>query len=50
MLFQEKRTIQYPLKIADAIDLVGELYTTVSINIFEAIHNNNNNNNLLANK
>lgn len=41
ILFQEKRTIQYPLKIADAIDLVGELYITVSVNIFEAIHTNN---------
>ena len=37
VLFQERKSIQYPLKIVDAIDLVCELYCNISINIFKAI-------------
>lgn len=39
IIFQEKIAINYPIKILDAIDIVGSLYSKIMINIFEAIIN-----------
>ncbi|MFC0263487.1 methionyl-tRNA formyltransferase [Fontibacter flavus] len=41
IIFQEKKEIQYPIKISDAIDLICELYLNLSIMVIEAIQNNN---------
>lgn len=40
ILFQEKKNISYPLKIAEAIEVVSEIYCNISLKIFEAILNN----------
>ena len=40
MLFQIEKNISYPLKIVDAIEIISELYCTISENIIEAILNN----------
>ena len=40
ILFQIEKNISYPLKIVDAIEIISELYCTISENIIEAILNN----------
>ena len=40
ILFQEKKNVSYPLKIAEAIEVVSEIYCNISLKIFEAILNN----------